>query len=140
LVPINHALLTALSVWRRQILLPPSDMSFPDICAEITQMRKIADLFEAERDRVRRGDPGLWTAKWVSIVTTVISLPGIVSDALIGGIIAVVGFLGMVATEWKASRQAETSEELDLALGVIDDRIEALNEEVLLRFAQRSQP
>ena len=46
----------------------------------------------------------------------------------------------MAATEWKASRQAETIEELDLALGVIDDRIEALNEEVLCRLTQRNQP
>ncbi len=121
-------------------MLPPSDMSIPDIRLEITQMREMADLLEAELDQVRRGGPGLRTARWVGVVTAVLGLPGIVSDALIGGIIAVAGFLGMAATEWKASRQAETIEELDLALGVIDDRIEALNEEVLCRLAQRNQP
>jgi hypothetical protein len=118
----------ALAAWRQQVLLSPSDMSIPDIRAEITRMREMADLFEAELDRVREGGPALRTARWVGVVTAVLGLPGIVSDALIGGIIAVAGFLGMAATEWKASRQAETIEELDLVLGVIDDRIEALNE------------
>jgi len=98
LVPINHALLMALAAWHRQVLLSPSDMSIPDIRAEITRMREMADLFEVELDRVREGGPALQTARWVGVVTAVLGLPGIVSDTLIGGIIAVAGFLEAVFT------------------------------------------
>ena len=106
-------------------------------------MREMADLSRGgARPGARRADRHCGRRAGSAVVTAVLGLPGIVSDRTDRrDHSAVAGFLGMAATEWgKPAGRLKPSEELDLVLGVIDDRIETLNEEVLRRLAQRNQP
>lgn len=130
---------SSLVIWNRQIAVPPSTMTIPDIRAEIQQMRRTEQSFRAELDKAWKGGLALKLVRWIGIVTAFLGLPGIVAHQITGWMISIAGFLGMIATEWKARQQAMQVTELDFILDMIDDRVEALNDEVVRRYERRDQ-
>jgi hypothetical protein len=70
----------------------------------------------------------------VGIATAVLGLPGILVDPLLGGMVSIVGFIGMITTEIRALSLKQKYDDIDHVVAMIEERADAMDEEIRRRY------